>query len=366
MGPEAVVDGGEELPERVALPTFGSGDTTRTVLAGVRRWITSPPLRRLVTEFGGDCDDSAELGALLNRLLAFSADHWDFRRGRERADSVEPEWSGETAELVISAAGALGLSGGGGPVHDAYDHILVLGGLTRTCLARTWHAAQLLRHGVSAPDVAAIGGFRALTPAETEAAVELSLPPCRYEVDVLTAGLGRAFGTETVEGTERAGDPATDPNRSWSVTTLAGSDATRLRVVAAPSSRPRTRRADTADTIRFWADRVAGLSAGDRVLVVTSPLYVPFQHCDAIRTIGLRYDCRVETVGLRPDWLPANLRPSPPSPGRYLQEIRSTLWSMRRLVTAIEEAGDDPVSDRPCQSGADAAPSTAERPALRH
>lgn len=333
------VDGlrGDQLPDRITLPTFGSDDSGATVLRDVERWITSKPLRRLVEAYGGDPGDNTDVDKQLEHLLEFSAAHWDFRGGRERNEAVEPDIPADTGELITRCAFELGLSGNTWPRWKDYDHVIVLGGLARTCLARTRHAAELLRRGITAAEVTGIGGFRRLTPGELENASELSLSACRYEVDALTAGLRRAFDVKDSGDTETAGDPVTDPNRSWSVTTLASTDRVRLRAIAGPSSRPEMRRADTADTIGFWSAHVAS-PYDKRVLVVTSPIYVPFQHCDAIRMIGLPFGSRVDTVGLRPEWLPSVLRPEPANPARYLQEIRSTLWSMRRLVTDINEA----------------------------
>lgn len=84
--------------------------------------------------------------------------------------------------------------------------------------------------------------------------------------------------------------------------------------------------------MRFWAEKAAKVRPGDRLLVVTSPRFVPFQHCDAVRILGLGYGCAIDTVGMRTEWLPDMLSMSEPTPDQYLQELRSTFFSMRRLV----------------------------------
>ncbi len=98
--------------------------------------------------------------------------------------------------------------------------------------------------------------------------------------------------------------------------------------MAAPSAEPSVRRADTSDTYRFWAGEHHP-GPGDAVLIVTSPIYVPFQHADALRLLTLPYGCAVDTVGFD-----AAQRSGPE---RYLQEIRSAVRSMRKLHDAYTQ-----------------------------
>ncbi|MFC0530748.1 hypothetical protein [Phytohabitans kaempferiae] len=295
------------------------------VLDGVARWITSPPLRDLVTAFGGQWP-GGDSPTLLGWLDAFSATHWDFRAGGERPDAREPDLEPEVATLVEASADALGMVSAKPPPRRDYRYVVVLGGLAHACLRRTAYTAHLLRRGTAAEGVGVLGSLRPLSPAERALP---SVESCRSEVDVLDLGVRRAFGvTKPVEIDDA-------PDGSWSVHTYAPADGPRVAVLAAPSSEPGVRRAHTADTQRFWARRAA-LAQGDRLLVVTAPIYVPFQHCDAVRTLGLPYGCAVDTVGVDPrlgDELPL---PEPTlTPGRYLQEIRSAIRSMRLLVAAL-------------------------------
>lgn len=295
------------------------------VLDGVARWITSPPLRDLVTAFGGQWP-GGDSPTLLGWLDAFSATQWDFRAGAERPDAREPDFVAELAELILTSAEALGMVAAKPPPRRDYRHVVVLGGLAHACLRRTAYAAHLLHRGTFAEGVGVLGSFRPLSLAER------ALPPvngCRNEVDVLDLGVRRAFGVERPAELDEA------PDGSWGVRTYVPAEGPRIAVLAAPSSEPGVRRAHTADTQRFWAKR-AGLSQGDRLLVVTSPIYVPFQHCDAVRTLGLPYGCAVDTVGVDPRLADELALPEPTlTPGRYLQEIRSAIRSMRLLVAAL-------------------------------
>jgi hypothetical protein len=233
---------------------------------------------------------------------------------------------------VIDAATALQLVEPQMPRHREYDHLLVLGGLGRACLQRTEYAAQLIEQDVViVPGVAALGSFRPLTEAEKELP---GLAGSRYEVDAMDAGVRTAFDLDGPGLLESSDDPV--DHSSWSARTYQSPAGAEVHVLAAPSSEPATRRANTPDTYEFWAQRI-NLRATDRILVITSPVYVPFQHADALRMLALRYGCGIDTVGFDLGRVSVPLAPGATNPDRYLQELRSGILSMMRLHWAITE-----------------------------
>ncbi|MFF4894228.1 hypothetical protein [Micromonospora chersina] len=313
----------------VALPAGAVGTTRAELTAGVRAWVDSPPMRALVGHFGGDWP-AGDLGAVLAGLDDFSARHWDFRGGRERPDAREPAFDPATVGLVLDAAAALGLVRAVPPTLPRYAHLLVLGGLAHACLRRTAYAAHLARTvaGVDG-EVAVLGSFRALSPVESRMLAALGVHGCATEVDALDAGVRVAFGVDAPS--EEIGESADHPHRAWSSRTYRPAGLPPVRVLAAPSGEPDRRRAHTADTQRFWAGHVR-LREGDPVLMVTAPIYVPFQHCDALRTLAVPFRCGIDTVGVDPALATSVRVPEPTlTAGRYLQEIRSAVRSMRAL-----------------------------------
>jgi hypothetical protein len=316
----------------VALPTGAAGTDAGQIAAGVRAWVGSAPLRALVRHFGGDWP-AGDLAAVLAALDDFSARHWDFRGGRERPDAREPALDPATAGLVLDTAAALGLVHPVAPARPEYAHLVVLGGLSNACQRRVAYAAHLLRAGTRvAGEVAVLGSFRPLSEVECAALAAAGVPPCATEVAALDAAVRREFGVPAPA--EEDGHDAGHPHHSWSSRTYRPAGGPPVRVLAAPSSEPDRRRAHTADTQRFWAEHVR-LSPGDAVLMVTAPIYVPFQHCDALRTLAVPYGCAIETVGVDPALPDLAGLPEPTlTPGRYLQEIRSAIRSMRALHAA--------------------------------
>ncbi|MER7444267.1 hypothetical protein [Micromonospora avicenniae] len=307
------------------------------IVDGIAAWIGSAPLRGLVERFRGRWP-TGDLAALLAGLDDFSAAHWDFRGGRERPDAREPALDPSTARLVSDAATALGLVRAVRPALPRYAHLLVLGGLAHACLRRVAYAAHLLRDGVGvAGEVAVLGSFRPLSEAERSVLADAEVTGVDTEVDALDAAVRLVFGVTMPA--EEEGVDAGHPHHSWSSRTYRPAGAPPVRVLAAPSSEPQRRRAHTADTQRFWAGH-AQLSPGDQVLLVTHPIYVPFQHCDALRTLAVPYGGGIDTIGVDPT-MPDPVRLPEPTltPGRYLQEIRSTIRSMRSLHTALGHEG---------------------------
>ncbi|MEU6073549.1 hypothetical protein [Micromonospora sp. NPDC047074] len=313
----------------VALPTGGAGG----IAAGVAAWAGSAPLRALVGHFGGDWP-GGDLAAVLAALDDFSARHWDFRGGRERPDAREPAFDPATAGLVLATAAALGMVHPAAPPRSGYAHAVVLGGLAHACQRRVAYAAHLLRTGTRvAGEVAVLGSFRPLSEAECRALASAGVAPCDTEVAALDAAVRREFGVTAPA--EEDGHDSGHPHHSWSSRTYRPGGGPPVRVLAAPSSDPARRRAHTADTQRFWAEHVR-LRAGEPVLVVTAPIYVPFQHCDALRTLAVPYGCGVDTVGVDPALPDLAGLPEPTlTPGRYLQEIRSAIRSLRALHATL-------------------------------
>ncbi|MGW5561497.1 hypothetical protein ACWER9_30295 [Micromonospora sp. NPDC003944] len=310
-----------------------TGTDDERTLAQIRAWVSSSPLRGLVAHFGGAWPDG-DLTEVLRFLDDFSAHHWDFRGGRERPDAREPDLDPAATTLVLDAAAALGLIHPVPPARSAYAHLVVLGGLAHACVRRVAYAAHLLRAGLPVNgEVAVLGSFRPLSDWERRTLAAAGLPADDTEVDVLDTAVRRVF--EVTAPTEQAGVDAGHPHHSWSSRTYRPNGLPPIRVLAAPSSEPDRRRAHTADTQRFWAGHVR-LAPGDEVLMVTAPIYVPFQHCDALRTLAVPYGCAIDTVGVDPTLADLAVLPEQTlTPGRYLQEIRSAIRAMRALHTTL-------------------------------
>jgi hypothetical protein len=320
-------------------PAWGeAAKTPEATLTSIEEWIANVPLAALVEIFGGAVP-SGSTAETLEWLESFS-DVWDFRAGQERNLARTADFDESTTDLILAVAGALGLTSAVPPSAGEYSHMLILGGLVRACLLRPRFAADLLRDGLRAVSVSALSAYRPLRGDENELIEVLGQSGKQNEADVMEAGLVEAFGLGDPVDEQLGGGDRTEFGgslvRTWS------HDNQEIRLVIAPSPAPESRRANTADTYEYWADRCVHLGPSDSILLVTSSIYVPYQHADAVRMLALPHGCSVETVGI--DFSDESLGAlrQPFTPANYLQEVRSTIRSVRLLHSAASEAAMSP------------------------
>ena len=321
----------ENGPRFERRPLIGAGGD---LVGDTEAWLAAEPLNVLIAEFGGDpAEFGAGTGSLAERLarLDVFTERWDTRRGRERNLAAELELSPTQEALVIDASNALGLRGDP-PRHRHYDHMLMLGGLVRACVARPSYAAQLIREGeITAGEVTTLGAHRPFVGNEFEQAAELGWDGLTEEYEALDTGTRRAFDLGEPEFEE--GERFEDVGSTWGVKHYRTADGLPVRVVAAPSSEPAIRRANTADSYTFFAEHVANLKPGERLLLISTAIYVLPQHVAALRILALPYGVEVDTVGGKP-----TNRPKMPlshySATKYLLEVRSTVRALAQLASA--------------------------------
>jgi hypothetical protein len=299
------------------------------VSSEIENWIGSEPIRAVVRAFGGDDDVfSGNLSDQLASLDAFT-DRWDTRQGKERDLAGELHLTEDQEDLVIAAATALGFRESAPPRHRDYQHVMLLGGLFRACMTRPAYAARLIQDGVvETESVTALGGYRAFSEPERELAANAGFPNIDDEFAALDIGTRTAFRLGKAISVD--GERFENPGGSWGVNEYREVSGILIRVAAAPSSQPEERRANTADSYAWFARTLAKLKKGDRVLAVTTSIYVPAQQAAAIRMLNVPFGVEVETVGIEPgDVIPSLAQKFTPT--KYLLEIRSALRSLRDL-----------------------------------
>jgi hypothetical protein len=331
--------------EPVPLPSPPPGGLSAAWLEpALRKWAASPPLRALAGASGWPWPEGADTAALLSRLAELS-DDWNFRAERERnfIESDPAEVNGRVVpdDLVKGAARALGLVDATPAPAGRFSAVLVLSGLVSACVNRTRRTAELLREGLDARSVAVLTGHRKLGGKEPDQARELGLGRLFDEADAVLAATREAFGLGDPELAERSRPRLTEWDDSlWGASGryrwAAAGQSTEVEVLIVPSADPVGRRVNTADQLRCWSER-AGIGAADRVLLVTTQIYVPFQQFDGLRMLGLNRGCAVSACGV--DAGTAYL-PMKEFGGRsYLQEVRSALRAASALLAAAHQAG---------------------------
>jgi hypothetical protein len=340
--------------EPAVVPGQGEALTGDALLTEIAGWVRSSPLEALIRRFGGDVP-SGSLAAELAYLEAFTAAQWNFRkrvgegpleRNQIDADAVD----GADEEFVVAAADALGLAGPRAPKYDRYDHVVTLGGLVASNIWRPAYAAYLLDHGVAAGNVIGISAYRPLSRNEADPRRDefklletFGLPHREYEWEVMEDGLRQAFGLPAFT-VERRSDPSAEGSARFRVASASAAQR-RVSLVVAPALVPGGR-ADTAAGYRYWADRVDHVKPGDRVLAVTTCIYVPYQHASALQHLALPFGCSVDTVGIDFSVLDLGSGGQQFCGAHYLLEIRSAILAYRQLVTTLTENGEGPETSR--------------------
>lgn len=331
--------------EPCIVPGQGEDPAADVLLAEITAWVRSEPLRALIRHFG-DGSPSGELPDELDYLDEFTAKAWNFRK-TDAADpmernQVDPDAiSGSDEELAIAAADALGLVRPRPPKYQHYDHLVVLGGLVRANVWRPAYAAHLLRNGVTADHIAGITGYRDLTENkdhpdrdEYELLKVFGLPRRAHEWEVMEDGLRRAF-TLPEFTVELESGPDAEGGERFRVARSESAGRT-VSLVVAPAFEP-GRRANTADGYRYWAEQVGHVKPGDRVLAVTTCIYVPYQHAVALQLLGLPFGCSIDTVGIDFGEVDDTLSPQEFRGAHYLLEVRSALRAYRQLVRMLQD-----------------------------
>jgi hypothetical protein len=308
------------------LPSWrGTPDDTPRVRDQIDAWATSAALAAVVAAFE-ETVPALRGGELLRWLDAFAGARWDFRSGRERNLARRVSLTAAQTDIVMSRAGDLGLAGRATPRHDAYDTVLMTGGMVRAGVVKPRFVASAVAGGLAVRHVVFLGAFRTFAGDEAELASALGVDG-DDEVDAMLAGMERAFGP--------LGDPEVSesihdtPHASWREYSWS-TQPVRLSVIAAPSSDPANRRADSADTYRFWAEHRR--RADERsVIQVTTPVYVPYQGARAVEILGVGHGLAVETIGVSQWASDLGELTQRVLPHHYLQELRAAIGAMRSL-----------------------------------
>lgn len=318
------------------------GDRVQQMYKTLDGWLRSPALADLVARFGSEAPAHLTTPKLGAWLLDFS-ERWDFRQlqqgtlaedtgERSRWLITDTSLTESQRDVIQAAARELGLIGVEFPKKNAYDFVWVLGGARLSNLLRPRFAAHLVAdHALRCGAIALLAAARPVSSTERPA-TDTYAPEAETEFDLINRGAEIAFNMPHAF-TEERHDDAKNTNQSWIIRRYGAiGDFPPILSMSAPSSAPQMRRANSADTYEFFFRHVQ-VHAGSSLLLITSQIYVPYQQLEAIRTVALRHDVVLETVGFPLEWS-GDLQ-GMNQPGNYLQEIRSTIQSANRFFRAF-------------------------------
>ena len=312
-------------------------ETRKKIEGEIKQWLVSPELAKIVESFGGKYPDVDDTKYLVNCLLEFS-EKWDYRRKKLATDDRNGEalrWAvndgqigEEQQKAVFDGINMLGLKNVSIPRFDFYDYILVLGGARMACLYRIKYAKELIAKMKQVPRaVVMLSGMRIVSDTERNM-TDSYAPDALTEVDLMNAGAEQVFELSREYEEIKYMNP--NMNKSWAIRTYLDLEYKfQIQSVCGPSSNPELRRANSADTFTFFAEKQQ-IKPGSRMLMVTSQIYVPYQQMEAIRSLAIPNNIYVETVGFPTEWN-INQRGMMKTEN-YLQEIRSTIQAINRYL----------------------------------
>ena len=289
----------------------------------IEDWINRPTLRELVEAFGGTWP-TGTLEEQVAELAEFSK-IWDYRSGASRLIFHDaPEAEDPHAELTYRAAKELGMMDPPPPSENEYDYMLILGGLATGVEPRVKYAAKLIEDGLKIrKQIAGLGSYRELHEKELPVSRKYA-PEGRYEIDHLAAMMAAFFAQQWEPPDLQIKDRDTTAT-TWEMHSP-GSDAG-VAAYAAASSQPGKRPANTADTYTLFRNSVR-VSSTATILLITSTVYVPYQHFDGVRILH-QTGATIETIGARPVEVNST---KPHHSSAYRQEVRSVLMSALKTI----------------------------------
>ena len=320
------------------------GDRVSFAYGKIDAWIRSNALSQLVKEFGSEVPTGLGTKALVEWLLDFS-ERWDFRKMQREAATKDTgeaaRWlldsskiTPEQKDLIEDSAKALGLIGTNEATEQYYDYVLILGGARLSCLLRPKLAAQIIADKNMQPkSVVALGSARPVADSERDA-TDSYAQGAVTELHLINAGCEASFVLDADFSEESFNSPE-NPNSSWKIRSYkVTGQAYPLVSLSAPSLEPDKRRANSSDTYVFCFSKLH-IESGSSLHLVTSEIYAPFQQMEAIRTLAMPHGITIETVGFPASW--GGTTQGMTGPTNYLQEIRSTIQSVQRFVSAYPQ-----------------------------
>ena len=298
------------------------------LMANINAWLESDAFQSLIRLFGGT---KADGGSLQSRVQAYNnfVEIWDYRKkaanGGERWLIAENQFNTEHKSQIMDCMQQLGLLDMT-ECTEQPDYILPLGGARMANLDRCLgaaHAANLF------PDtdipVIALTGMRPISEIERPY-VDTYAPGAETEYDAICQGMVKAFSLNPEQYTETR-ESNSNQNLSWAERRYVSDSKVFDRnycILSAPSSDP-VRRANSMDTFEYFLKRYA-LGTGERVLLVTSCIYVPFQLMK-FTALAMEKGFEVDCIGYLGGSTGSVLNTS-----SYLQEVKATINAIHALL----------------------------------
>lgn len=287
-------------------------------------WVYDEEFKKLLKQFGIAIRSDYPLEEYIKRLWE-EIQIWDFRKGRERwsigAEDNRIEANKDEIESVSKRLGLLDITE---TVIEDPDYILPLGGARMTNYDTPLKAKELIdTHGWS--DITVVGLSTERKKTERDAPFfKKYAPGAETEFEAMCGGVQKVFGLSElcIKTRNTNSNPfLCSESRVYSQTYK----KCRIAAVAAPSSEPDKRRANTIDTFVYF-QKMFDVGNECKVILTTNCIYVPFQTM-AIMQIALERNIMIDCVGAEGHAVIPEGKSS-----SYLQEIKATVDAIYNIT----------------------------------
>lgn len=308
--------------------TYNQHERVRILFEEIEKWVTSSALQELIGLYDETMPTDMNLKERINWLNKF-VNIWDFRKkqsnGGERWMVANDEKCEHHQDLILYNAGLLGLVNSEIPSKSP-DYILPLGGARLANLARAQGAREMADLFIESHfSIVALTGKRPLNEIELPFIAEYA-PNAKNEYDAMNSGLENVFSLadneyfETNYMTENCN--LRSSKREYAVLYKGH----KIYSLAAPSADP-ARRANSLDTFYFFMNEFK-VSEKQRLLLVTSCIYVPFQLLKFI-PISFKQNIEVDCYGVSPSIAGSQFSKA----SNYLQEVKGVVNAIQYIAS---------------------------------
>jgi hypothetical protein len=294
----------------------------------LHRFANNPGVARIVHEFDTHFEHIKDPNERLDYLQKLAAEHWDYRKGRERFEIVANEPMDQPGDrlgqIVYEGTSYMEMYTRSTATLKHYSIMAILGGANKSPYNRLRYA---LEQDITYDMLAYLGSERELLPPEREQTKEYA-PGAQTEFDL---GKGAILSLmEDQLGPEGEGEYELLTSE-WRITHLQKQNGVPVVLLSAPPFLG-VKRANTADTYDFLRRlEQEALTHPQNILFVTASVFRYAQYFDAVREITLRTGVDIETIGYEPSYTALEYKPS-----QVLQELKAAADAAVRLRDAVQ------------------------------
>ncbi len=269
------------------------------IIQQMAKWVNSEALSTMVSAFGKEIPN-LPLREKIEWLNEF-ANEWDYRKKQanqgERWNVTEDPIAQTNSTIILECTKELGLYDIDFPL-EVPDYILPLGGARLSNYARPEKAKEIIdKMDIQSKTIVALSGTRPINEVERPFLEEYA-PDAATEYEAISQGMEKVFTlTEGKYSEEHSRNE--NINLEWALREYDEKyNGSKIISLAAPSTDP-ARRANSQDTFMFFLEKF-NITKGDRLLLVTSCIYVPFQLL-RFMDLAIEKEFYVDCIGIKND-----------------------------------------------------------------